>query len=142
MTSFWIYVAYFHVLTSHITVFTHNLVTHLDWIALSLSPHDLSSSFITYWFPITSILSLGKSVFLTQLIQMQLSRKLKISSRFFSKFAKSTSHFELFGKKDEPHSWFISAVIDCKKAWLLKCLKSPVSEYLWRVNMLKGPKHC
>ena len=29
-----------------------------------------------------------------------------------------------------------------QKAWLLKCLKSPVSENLWTVNMLKGPKHC
>ena len=29
-----------------------------------------------------------------------------------------------------------------QKAGLLKCLKSPVSEHLWTVNMLKGPKHC
>ena len=29
-----------------------------------------------------------------------------------------------------------------QKTWLLKCLKSPVSEHLWTVNMLKGPKHC
>ena len=29
-----------------------------------------------------------------------------------------------------------------KKAGLLKCLKSPVSEHLWAVNMLSGPKHC
>ena len=25
---------------------------------------------------------------------------------------------------------------------LLKCLKSPMSEHLWTVNMLKGPKSC
>ena len=29
-----------------------------------------------------------------------------------------------------------------KKAGLLKWLKSPVSEHLWGVNMLKGTKHC
>ena len=29
-----------------------------------------------------------------------------------------------------------------QKAVLLKSLKSPVSEHLWTVNMLKGPKHC
>ena len=29
-----------------------------------------------------------------------------------------------------------------QKAGLLKCLKSPVSEHLWTVNMLKGLKHC
>ena len=38
MTSFWTYIAYFHFLTSHITVFTHNLVTHLDRIYLSTLP--------------------------------------------------------------------------------------------------------
>ena len=29
-----------------------------------------------------------------------------------------------------------------KKKKKLKCLKSPVSEHLWTVNMLRGPKHC
>ena len=29
-----------------------------------------------------------------------------------------------------------------QKAWLLKCLKSPVSEHIWTVKMLKGSKHC
>ena len=29
-----------------------------------------------------------------------------------------------------------------QKVRLLKCQKSPVSEHLWTVNMLKGPKHC
>ena len=27
-----------------------------------------------------------------------------------------------------------------QKAGLLNCLKSPKSEHLWKVNMLKGPK--
>ena len=38
MRSFWTYIAYFHVLTSHVTVFTHNLLTHSDWISLSTRP--------------------------------------------------------------------------------------------------------
>ena len=29
-----------------------------------------------------------------------------------------------------------------QKASLMKCLKNPVSEHLWAVNMLKAPKHC
>ena len=29
-----------------------------------------------------------------------------------------------------------------EKAELLKSPKNPVSEHLWTVNMLKGPKHC
>ena len=29
-----------------------------------------------------------------------------------------------------------------QKTWLLKYLKSHVSEHLWTVSMLKGPKYC
>ena len=29
-----------------------------------------------------------------------------------------------------------------QKAWLLKCLKKPVSKHLWTAKMLKGLKHC
>ena len=29
-----------------------------------------------------------------------------------------------------------------QKAGLLKCLKSPLPEHLWAVNMLNGPKDC
>ena len=29
-----------------------------------------------------------------------------------------------------------------QNAYLLECLKIPVSGHLWTVNMLKGPKHC
>ena len=41
---------------------------------------------------------------LTQPIQMQLSRKQKKFSNFFSAFLKSTLNFEHFFKKDDPHS--------------------------------------
>ena len=29
-----------------------------------------------------------------------------------------------------------------QKVVLLKCLKNPVSEHLWALNMVRGPKHC
>ena len=41
---------------------------------------------------------------LTQPIQMQLSRKQKAFSEFFSSFLKYNLNFEYFLKKDEPHS--------------------------------------
>ena len=46
---------------------------------------------------------------------MQLYLKLEIISQFFSKFLKSTSHFEDFKKKDEPHSLRFSEVIESKR---------------------------
>ena len=41
---------------------------------------------------------------LTQRIQMELSRKQKTFSEFFSSFLKSSLNFEHFQNKDEPHS--------------------------------------
>ena len=61
------------------------------------------------------VFSLGKSERLTQPIQMQLYWKLKIFPELFSKFLKFTWNFKHFEEKDEPHSWFISEVVDCKK---------------------------
>ena len=53
---------------------------------------------------------------LTQPIQMQLSRKQKTFSVFFSAFLKSNLNFEhIQKKKDDPHSWCISVVTDPKK---------------------------
>ena len=46
---------------------------------------------------------------------MQLYQKIEIFYQFLSKFLKSTSSFEHFEKKDEPHRWFISEVIDRKE---------------------------
>ena len=50
-------------------------------------------------------------------------------------------NFEFFQKKDELQRLFFFWNWRPQKARLLKCLKRPVSEHLWRVNMLKGPKH-
>ena len=52
---------------------------------------------------------------LTQRIQMQLSRKQKSFSEFFSAFLKSSLNFEHFQKKDDPHGWFISEITDSEK---------------------------
>ena len=52
---------------------------------------------------------------LTQPIQMQVSRKQKTFSEFFSAFLKSSLNFEHFEKKDDSHSWGISEITDSKK---------------------------
>ena len=52
---------------------------------------------------------------LTQPIQMQLSRKQKTFSDFFSAFLKSSLIFEHFLNKDEPYCWCISEITDSEK---------------------------
>ena len=52
---------------------------------------------------------------LTQPIQMQLSRKQKTFSDFFSAFLKSSLNLERFFKKDDPHSWCICEITDPEK---------------------------
>ena len=51
---------------------------------------------------------------LTQPIHKELSQKLKTFSEFFRAFSKSGLNFENFGKKDDPHSSFISEATACK----------------------------
>ena len=48
-------------------------------------------------------------------IQMHLSEKQKSFSQFFCAFFKSTSTFEHFQKKDDPHTLCISEITDPKK---------------------------
>ena len=52
---------------------------------------------------------------LTQTIQMQLYRKQKTFSDFFSAFLKSSLNFEHFQKKDDPRGWCISEITDSEK---------------------------
>ena len=52
---------------------------------------------------------------LTEPIQMQLSRKQKTFSEFFSAFLKSSLNFEHFQKKDDSHSWGISKITESEK---------------------------
>ena len=65
--------------------------------------------------PQWQVSSIGKSECLTQAIAMQLYPKFESISTFFSKYLKSTSNFQDFEKRDEPHSWFFDQIIDCKK---------------------------
>ena len=48
-------------------------------------------------------------------IHMELSQKLKTFSSFFPAFCKSRLNFELFQKKDDAPSLFISEATACKK---------------------------
>ena len=52
---------------------------------------------------------------LTQPIQMQLSRKQKTFSEFFSAFLESILNFEHFQKRDDSHSWGISKITESEK---------------------------
>ena len=45
-------------------------------------------------------------------------------------------------KKDDPHRLCIFEMRDCEKMWLVKCLKSLLSEHLPTVNMLNSLKTC
>ena len=50
---------------------------------------------------------------------MQLFEKTNVFSKFFAAFLKSTSIFENFENKDEPHTFRISEIIDSKKSGFL-----------------------
>ena len=56
--------------------------------------------------------SLGNRENLRQTIQMQLSKKRQIFSRFFTAFLKCRFDFEHFEKKGDPHNLRISEIID------------------------------
>ena len=46
---------------------------------------------------------------------MQLSRYRNPFYQFFAAFGKSKLNVEYFGKKDEPHMWFVSEIMAWKK---------------------------
>ena len=48
-------------------------------------------------------------------IHMQLSQRLKTFCEFFLAFSKSSLNFELFQKKDDAHSLFITGATACEK---------------------------
>ena len=59
--------------------------------------------------------SVGNRETLPHTIQIQLSKKLKYFSRFFTAFLKSTLNFEDLEKKDKPLSLCVSQIMDCKR---------------------------
>ena len=86
--------------------------------------------------------SLFKRDNLTQPIQIQISRKEKTFSEFFSVFLKSTLNFKHFQKKGwVPYQRYLRNY-GLQKSWLYRCLKSPVSRDLSESNMANGPKDC
>ena len=62
----------------------------------------------------TSILSRQKWVFDATNSTAIFLETQKIS-QYFCEFLKYTSYFEYFFWTDDPHSWFISEIIDCKE---------------------------
>ena len=72
---------------------------------------------------------------------MQLSRNWKIFSEFFFlHFRKLHKILDTLEKKMSLR-FYLFLKYRLEKAVLHKCLKSHVSEHLWIVNMLKGPKN-
>ena len=80
---------------------------------------------------------------LTQPIQIQVSRKQKTFSEFFSAFLKSNWSFEHFQKKKK-----MSLIVDVfpklrtRKNWFHQCRKSPVSRDPSESNLVNAPKDC
>ena len=62
---------------------------------------------------------------LTEPIQMQLSRKQKTFSEFYSPFLKFSLNFEHFQKKDDSHSWCIFEIPDSEKYGYVNVQKIP-----------------
>ena len=95
---------------------------------------------LTYWQPMRSILSQEKRVFNTTNSNATISKSKNIFSIFFC-ISVIYIKFEILWKK----RWASQAICfwnyRLQKSGLLKCQKSPVSEHLWTVKMLKGLKH-
>ena len=81
------------------------------WRHLTIKKSLLVICKISMLFPNTLSADAKYSLFtrdnLTQPTQMEVSRKQKTFSDFFSAFLKSSLNFEHFQKKDDPHSWGI-----------------------------------
>ena len=78
---------------------------------------------------------------LTQQIQMQVSRKKKLFSEFFSSFLKSSLNFEHLKKKRWLSYLKYFRNSGPSKSWLHQCLKSLVSRDPSKSNMVNAPKH-
>ena len=74
-------------------------------------------------------------------IHMELSQKLKTFSGFFPAFLKSRLNFELFQKKDDAPSLFISEATACKKRGEI-CVKTPALDYPSKSNMANESQLC
>ena len=79
---------------------------------------------------------------LTEPIQMQVSRKEKTFSQFFSSFLKSNLNFEHIRKKEMTLIADVFRNYGPRKTWLDQCLKSLVSRDPSESNIVTAPKHC
>ena len=70
---------------------------------------------------------------------MQLSQSQKIYLNFFLYFMNVHKIWNTL-KKKMSLTGYSFLKLKTSKAGLLKCLKNPMSEHLWTVNMLMGPK--
>ena len=52
---------------------------------------------------------------LLQAIQLQVSKKKKMFSKFFAAYLKSASNFEHFERKDDPHRLCVLEIRDCQR---------------------------
>ena len=68
--------------------------------------------------------------YLTQQIQILLSKKPKTFSQFFSAFSKSTLNFVHFQKKVDPHSRCISQITVSEKGDSINVCKMPFQRFL------------
>ena len=96
---------------------------------------------LTYWHPMTSILSTQKRVFDTTISNAIISK----SKNFFRIFFCISGIYIKVGilwKKRWRSDVICFWSFILQKPKLPKCLKSHVSEHLWTVNILKGPKYC
>ena len=98
------------------------LFYHIYWSLLTRLSHKKSLLLICkIWRLFINTLSADGEYYLfnrdnlTEPIHMQVYRKQKTFSRFFSAFLKSSLNFEHFQKKDDSHSWGISEITDSEK---------------------------
>ena len=84
---------------------------------------------------------LRRSENLPQSIKMRLSKKQNIFSQSFAKLLTFTSNFAHFKKTMTLTSLLMYfGNLELQKTWLVKFLKSPISENPSKINMLQGPK--
>ena len=77
---------------------------------------------------------------LTQAIQILLPQKQKTFSEFFSAFLKFTLNFERSGKKDDPHSRYISQITVSEKGDSINVCKISFKRSLPQKTWHNGPK--
>ena len=123
-------------LLDFLTIPKENLLENLHFSSI-WSLETVFSDIDTQW----QVFSHSKSECLMKPIQMLLPPNQKIFSEFSSAFSESLQNFYYLELKRWASEVICFWNYRLQKAGLLKCPKSRVSEHLWTVNMLIGPKH-